>query len=300
MKRLKLDTALRVSTISILINAALSAFKFIAGAAGHSSAMISDGVHSASDVISTIIVIIGVRLSSAGEDNDHQYGHERFEDIASLILAFILFTAGAGIGLNGILNIMNGQAQSMSSPGVLALIAAVISIAVKEGMFQYTMRAAKKVSSSALRADAWHHRSDSLSSIGSLSGILGARLGFPICDSLAGIVISAFIIKTAISIFRDSSGHLTDKSCDPVTVSSMEAVIQSRPGVRHLDLIHTRTFSSKIYVDIEISADAQLPLWQAHEIAEDVHHAVEDSFKTVKHCTVHVNPYTPSGEMTVS
>lgn len=282
--------ALRVSGISIAANLALSAFKLSAGLIGHSTALISDAVHSASDVFSTIIVIIGVKLSGREADREHPYGHERFESLASLFLAFVLGVTGLSIGVNSAQQIHSGEYGVTAFPGMLALAAALISIAVKEWLFQYTKRVSVKTGSSVLMADAWHHRSDALSSIGSFAGILGARLGFPVCDSLAGIIICVFILKTALDIFRDSSGKLTDRSCDPETLSGMDRLIREQPGVKNLDLLQTRQFGSGIFVDIEISADADLPLREAHEIAETVDRRIEEQFKNVKHCMVHVNP----------
>lgn len=290
MREKKQKTALRVSGVSIIANLLLSAFKFIAGIFGHSAAMISDAVHSASDVFSTVIVIIGVKLSGKAADKDHPYGHERFEDIASLILAFILCATGLGIGLSGVQKIYTGEYGEAAFPGMIALAAALISIAVKEGLFQYTKRTADRIHSSALQADAWHHRSDALSSIGSFAGIVGARLGFPVCDALASILISVFIVKTALDIFRSASGDLTDKSCSGDVEEEIREVVLEQEGVKGLDLLHTRKFGSRVYVDIEISADGDMPLRDAHAIAEKVHHAVEDRFGAVKHCMVHVNP----------
>lgn len=290
MKKTNEQIALQVSAVSIVMNLLLSAFKFLAGIFGHSAAMISDAVHSASDVISTIIVIIGVKISGKAADKEHQYGHERFECVASIILAVILCATGIGIGITGARNIMSGEYGNFAIPGTLALIAAVVSIVVKEGMFWYTKIAANRICSGALMADAWHHRSDALSSIGSFVGILGAKLGLPIFDSLASIAICVFIIKAAIEIFRDAVGKMTDESCDTDTVDRMRQVVLEQQGVKGLDLIRTRKFGSRIYVDIEICADGQMPLWQAHEIAENVHLGIEQHFQEVKHCMVHVNP----------
>ena len=195
--------AMKVSTNSIIVNVLLSGFKFFAGIIANSSAMISDAVHSASDVFSTIIVMVGVHISSKEADDEHQYGHERFECVAGIILACILFATGIGIGISGIEKIINGNNRGLQAPGMIALVAAVISIIVKEGMYWYTRHAAKKINSGALMADAWHHRSDSLSSVGSFIGIFGSRMGFRVLDPLASIVICLFIIKASYDIFKD-------------------------------------------------------------------------------------------------
>jgi len=184
----------RVSYITIAVNCILSVFKLIAGFLAHSGAMISDAVHSASDVFSTIIVIIGVRLSTKESDKEHPYGHERLECVAAIVLAMILFITGLSIGSQAITIIVSGEYQDLQAPGLLALIAAVMSIVVKEAMYWYTRFYAKKIDSGAMMADAWHHRSDAFSSIGSFIGILGAMLGFPVLDPIAAVVICFFIV----------------------------------------------------------------------------------------------------------
>ncbi len=283
--------AMRVSGISIAVNLLLSVGKLLAGIIAHSGAMISDAVHSASDVLSTVIVIIGVRLSGKKSDKEHQYGHERLECVSSILLAGLLLLTGAGIGMSGVEKIIAGRAgEKLVIPGALALAAAVVSIIVKEWMFWYTRAAAKKINSGALMADAWHHRSDSLSSVGSFAGILGARLGYPILDPLASVVICLFIAKAAVDIFRDAVDKMVDHSCDEKTETSMKEEIETVPGVERIDLLKTRLFGSKIYVDIEIAADENLSLEDAHAIAEQVHHTMEEKFQNVKHCMVHVNP----------
>ncbi len=284
-------TIMHVSNVSIVINILLSAVKLVAGFAANSGAMISDAIHSASDVFSTVIVMIGAGAAAKKADHDHPYGHERMECIAAVILSAVLFVTGLGIGFEGLKKIIGGHYEQLAVPGMLALGAAVLSIAVKELMFWYTRYYGKKVDSTALMADAWHHRSDALSSIGSLAGIIGARLGFPICDPLASVVICVFILKAAYDICKEALDKMVDKSCDDETEREMAEIIKLQDGVKSLDLLMTRMFGSKIYVDVEISADGNISLVNAHEIAEDVHHAIERSFPKVKHCMVHVNPY---------
>lgn len=282
--------AMRVSANSIAANVVLSAFKLFAGIAAHSGAMVSDAVHSASDVFSTVIVIIGFRISGKASDEKHPYGHERMECVASILLAVVLCATGAGIGLGGIENISRGSYTQLEVPGMLAMAAAVISIIVKEAMYWYTRYAARKINSTSLMADAWHHRSDALSSVGSLIGILGARLGFPVMDPLASVVICVFIIKASVDIFKDAVEKMTDESCDSQIVSGMRELVSSQDGVLGLDELKTRMFGSRIYVDIEISAYGGQTLDEAHRIAERVHDAVEGGYPRVKHCMVHVNP----------
>lgn len=284
--------AMRVSRNSIIVNLLLSIGKLLTGVIGHSSAMVSDAVHSASDVFSTIVVIIGVKISSRESDKNHQYGHERLESVAALLLAAILAITGFGIGYSGIRTIVQGtKGVGIIVPTVLPLVAAVVSVVVKEAMYWYTLRAAVTINSGALKADAWHHRSDALSSVGSFVGILGAKLGYPILDSIASVVICVFILKAAFDIFRDAIGKMTDEACDDKTVEAIAGVAKRQEGVLRLDDIKTRMFGNKAYVDIEISVDGEMKLWEAHQIAERVHDEIETNFATVKHCMVHVNPY---------
>lgn len=282
--------AMKVSTVSIVTNLLLSVLKLVAGLVARSGAMISDAVHSASDVFSTIIVIIGVNVSSKASDKEHPYGHERLECVASFILAVVLALTGVGIGQNGIRKVMGGHYEELAVPGILALVAAVISIAVKEWMYWYTRNSAKKINSTALMADAWHHRSDALSSVGALIGIFGARMGYPILDPIASLVICLFIEKAAWDIFKDAMDKMVDKSCPEQIEQEMKDIILEQSGVEGIDDMKTRLFGSKIYVDVEILVNGNDSLSQAHEIAEKVHDIIENRFEDVKHCMVHVNP----------
>lgn len=286
----EMKIAMRVSAVSIVVNLALSAFKLLSGIVAGSGAMISDAVHSASDVFSTFIVIIGVRISGRKSDVEHPYGHERMECVASIVLAVILAATGLGIGAEGIRKILEGNYETLAVPGRLALAAAVISIVVKEWMYWYTRAAARKIRSGAMMADAWHHRSDALSSIGAFAGILGARMGFPKADSAASVVICLFILKAAVDIFKDAMEKMVDKSCDQEMVARMTEMVENSPGVERVDDIRTRMFGAKAYVDIEIAVDGDMLLKDAHRIAETVHESVEGKFDLVKHCMVHVNP----------
>lgn len=281
--------AIRVSVISIILNCLLTLIKFISGVISKSSAMISDSVHSLSDVLSTFVVIIGVKISNKKADSDHPYGHERIECVSAIILSGMLFIIGALIGINGIKNVTNSS--NLVMPGVLALIASIISIISKEAMYQYTIRVSKKINSAALKADAWHHRSDALSSIGSFIGILGSRLGFKIFDPLASVIISLCIIKVSIDIFKDAIDKMVDKSCDKEVINKVISVIEKNESVKNIDDIKTRQFGNKAYVDVEISVDENLLLKDAHKVAEEIHNSVENEINIVKHCMVHVNPY---------
>ena len=287
-------TALRVSYITMGINFLLSVLKLAAGLLARSGAMVSDAVHSASDVFSTVIVIIGMRAAGKESDREHPYGHERLECVAAIVLAGALLATGLLIGYQGIRNIL-APAQELPVPGLAALIAAAVSIAVKEGMFRYTRTAAKQVKSEALMADAWHHRSDALSSIGALIGIGGALLGVPVMDPVASLVICLMIVKAAYDIFRDAVDKMVDRSCDEETEAAIRELALRHDGVEHIDRMMTRQFGNRIYIEMEISVDGDMALKKAHDIAEQIHDGIEKAYPQVKHIMIHVNP---SGEHT--
>lgn len=281
----------KVSIVTIIENIVLSVAKLVVGIVAHSNAMISDAIHSASDVFSTIVVIIGIKLASKEPDKEHPYGHERLECVTAIILSMILFVTGLGIGITAITNIFASNYDQLTTPGILALIAAIVSIISKEAMFWYTRYYAKRIDSDALMADAWHHRSDAFSSIGALIGIAGARLGFPIMDSIASLVIFLFIAKAALDIFKDAMDKMVDHSCDEETEKRIYECVLKNENVIEIDLLKTRIFGNKIYVDVEIQTDAFRTLLEAHHIAETVHNDIEQNFPKVKHIMVHVNPY---------
>ena len=280
----------RVTSIGIIGNVILSLFKFLAGIFGHSSAMVSDAIHSLSDVLATFIAWLGIRLSMQAPDREHPYGHERLECVASLLLGTILFGTGLMIGLSGLKTILAGHYEELQAPECIALIAAVVSIATKEGMFWYTRHYAKVLNSAAFMADAWHHRSDALSSIGSLIGIGGAMLGFPILDPLSSVAIAVCIIKVAYDILKDAVSKMLDTACSSEYEKKLADFISAQDGVDRLDVLHTRMFGNKIYIDAEISVDGDKSLTDAHEIAESVHTQVEKHFDNIKHIMIHVNP----------
>lgn len=280
----------KVSFVTIIGNILLSVMKLIAGFIAHSNAMISDAIHSASDVFSTFVVIIGIKLASKKADKEHPYGHERLECVAAIVLSMVLFITGFGIGTAALKNITSGDYNNIVVPGIFALVAAIVSIVSKEAMYWYTRYNAKRIDSSALMADAWHHRSDAFSSIGALIGIAGARLGFPIMDSIASLIIFVFIIKAAYDIFKDAIDKMVDHACDDDTVNQIRECVMKHEDVLGIDMLQTRIFGNKIYVDLEIATDGSYTLSKAHTIAESVHDDIEKSFPKVKHIMVHVNP----------
>lgn len=284
-------TAMRVSTVSIIVNVALSALKFFAGIFAHSGAMISDAVHSLSDVLSTFIVMIGVKISGKERDEKHPYGHDRFECLAAILLSAMLIATGVMIGWNGIQKIIHADTDPITVPGVLALIAAVVSIAAKEWMYWYTRNNAKKINSTALMADAWHHRSDAMSSIGSLVGIAGARMGYPILDPVASVLIAIMIVKVACTIGKDGVERMLDVSAGEDISKAIAEKVLEHSAVRGIDDIRTRKFGAGYYVDLEIALDGNMKLYDAHAEAEKIHDDLEAAFPLMKHCMIHVNPY---------
>ena len=280
--------ATRVSLVSMITNVILTLLKLAAGLIAHSGAMISDAVHSASDIFSGLIVLLGVKISTKEPDEQHPYGHERYECVAALLLSGILAVVGGAIGIGAIRDIISGKNAEI--PGTLALIAAIVSIVVKESLFWYTRGYAKKYRSTALHAEAWHQRSDALSSIGALIGIAGARMGVPVMEPIASLIIALFILRVAVRIFKDAIDQMVDHSCNEEAEEAFRSTALEQPGVLGVELLRTRMFGNRVYVDLEIAADPNLTLAAAHEIAEDVHDVIEKTFPEVKHIMVHVNP----------
>lgn len=278
---------IRISKITIIVNIILSAIKLFAGIIGRSGAMIADSMHSLSDVLSTIAVMLGLKLAKQPADESHPYGHEKMEPIMAKILASILLITALLIGYNGIKSIING---STIIPGKIAMYAAILSIIVKEWMYRYTLKGAKKIDSSALMADAWHHRSDAFSSIGTLIGIFGARMGFPILDPIASLIICILITKVAIDIYMQAIDQLIDHCADKNTIINIKNNIENINGVISIDELKTRVSANRLYVDVEICVNSNLSVCEGHEIAESVHNTIENLDTRIKHCMVHVNP----------
>ncbi len=280
----------KLSLVGIIGNVFLSAFKFIAGIMGNSSAMVSDAVHSLSDVFATFIAFLGVRFGRREADASHPYGHERIESLAAIVLGLILLVTGVGIGWIGLERILAGNYESLPIPGMIALIAAIVSIAVKEGMFWYTRHWARVIRSSAFEADAWHHRSDAMSSIGALVGVGGSMLGYPVLDPIASVVICLFILKQGISIIYDALKKMLDTSCGEQFEEEVRQLVDAEDQVERIDMLRTRMFGDKVYIDMEIAIDGSMQLTDAHAIAERVHDDIEHAFPEVKHVMIHVNP----------
>ena len=282
--------AKKLSIVTVSGNVVLAAFKLFAGIFAHSGAMISDAVHSMSDVITTVVAYIGMKLSEKDADEDHPYGHESLECVAALILGGILMLTGIGIGYDAVVKITAGNYTDIAIPGALALVAAVVSIAVKEAMYWYTRHYALIMDSSVFMADAWHHRTDAISSVGALIGIAFSMAGYAIMDTIASIIICLFILKASVDIIKDTINKMTDHACSPEDKRHIEEYIRSEEGVLGIDLLRTRLFGNRIYVEAEIIVWGDMSLRDAHAIAERVHDGLEKSFPKIKHIMIHVNP----------
>lgn len=280
------QTTMRVSLVSICGNLFLCFFKFFAGILGHSGALISDAVHSAADAIDTIIVIIGIKMASKAPDARHPYGHERMECVAAIILSIILGIIGAGIGIAGAETILSGQYKEAALPTQLALFAALISIAVKEGLYWYMRGSARKISSDSLMAIAWHNRADALSSIGSFIGILGARCGLPVLDPLISIIICLFVINAAVSIFKGAIDKMIDRSCKEEISRAIFAAADAFDPFCSVAQMRTRQFGNKIYVDIYLAFSENPALEKADRMCRQLQNYIEENFEDVKECMV--------------
>ncbi|MDE5617205.1 MAG: cation diffusion facilitator family transporter [Clostridia bacterium] len=290
-KQNAVKTINKVATVTIVVNLLLAVGKFVAGFVGNSTAMISDAVHSASDVASTVIVLIGARIAVKNEDKDHNYGHDKFESIASIILAMMLFATALMLGYAGIKSVINATKGEFVKPSYVALVAAIVSVVVKEGMYWYTIFYAKKLDSQALKADAWHHRSDAFSSIAGFVGILGAILGALVLEGIATVLIALLIIKVSYDIVKVVLRQLTDHAASDELYGKIYKTINEDKDVKNIDLLKTRISGSIIYVEAEIAVDSTLNIVDAHEIAQRVHDNIESTFEEVRHIVIHVNPF---------
>lgn len=282
----------RISIKGMLINLLLFVTKGTAGILINSVSLLSDAVHSLTDIFSTLVVLISLKVSNKPADSGHPYGHEKIESVIALLLGLMLFGIGGIISWEGITKLKNlsdivEQTVMLSS---FAIGAAIISIAAKEWMYRFTIKCAREIHSPSMIADAWHHRSDAISSIGSLIGVAGICLGYPIIDVLACLIISIFIFKAAYDICADACKQMIDASGDKSAVESIKNAILQNPNVLSLDLMKTRQFGSKLYVDVEVTLDHTMSFEQAHKVAHLIHDNIEDTVSEVKHCMVHVNP----------
>ena len=284
----------RVTLLGSVANLLLVVFKFIAGIVGHSAAMIADAVHSLSDFITDIIVIIFVAISGKPEDSDHSYGHGKYETLATAVIGIILFFVGVGILISGIKAIVGAlQGEPLQAPSLLALIAAVISVVVKEALYHYTVKRGKALDSSSVVANAWHHRSDALSSIGTAIGIGGAVfLGeqWRILDPIAAVVVSIFIIKVAVELIKPCIDELVERSLPEEVEQRIHALILQSPQVSSPHHLRTRRIGSCIAIEVHIRMDGQISLSEAHQVASDIERRLKAEFGEKTHIGIHMEP----------
>lgn len=279
--------ASRITWFTIVLNVVLAIAKIGIGIISSSTAMIADGVHTVSDVGSSLGIIVGFFISNKPEDSKHQYGHEKAESIAGFVLSLMLIAVGIKIGYSSIELMISGNTKI---PGILALWAALISIFVKEFQYRITIREGKRINSSALMADAWHHRSDALSSIGTLIGIAGARLGYKILDPLAGFIVSVIVIKVGIDLFLKGYNELMDSSIEENELTQISSLIMKETKIESISDLKARKHGSKIFVDVEVCVDPDISVLEGHDIAEDVENVIYGNLDNVKKVLVHVNP----------
>ena len=284
----------RVTLVGSLGNLTLMAFKFVAGIVGHSAAMMADAVHSLSDFLTDLIVIVFIRIGAKPQDASHDYGHGKFETLATLFVALALVGAAIGIIVSGAVKIARWlQGETLTMPGRLALWAALVSIVVKEVLYRYTEAKGKALDSPAVVANAWHHRSDALSSIGAAAGIGGALLlgqRWAVLDPLASVVVGALLVKVAWDLLKGSAGELTDGSLPDDTEREIEAIIRSFPEIAEPHNLRTRRIGNRIAIEAHVRLDGEMSLKAAHDIVTAVEHRLKDRFGPATLVTIHMEP----------
>ena len=287
----------KVTLVGSAANAALMLFKFVAGVLGHSSAMIADAVHSLSDFATDLVVLVLVHISAKPQDASHDYGHGKYETMASFIVGLALVAAATGIILTGVMKLADRyHGVQLQAPGRLALWAALISILVKEILYRYTVARGKHLNSQAVIANAWHHRSDALSSIGAAIGIGGAILlgdRWTVLDPIASVVVGLMLVKVAVSLLRSSMGELTESSLPADVEREIENIIRSFPDVSEPHNLRTRRIGNRIAIEVHVRMDGNLPLSLVHDRASSIERAIRERFGSDTHVSVHMEPLTP-------
>ena len=290
----------RVTLAGSIINMVLLAFKFVAGVVGGSAAMIADAVHSLSDFLTDIIVVVFVRISSKPQDSDHDYGHGKYETLATSLIGMALLAVGVMIFYNGARDIMRAiGGEQLQQPGMIALVAALVSIALKEWAYQFTARVGKKVDSPAVVANAWHHRSDSLSSIGTAIGIGGAILlghRWAVLDPVAAVVVSLFIVKTALSLLRQSADELLEKSLSQDIEQEIVDIVGQEPIAGEVHNLCTRRIGSSIAIEMHVRMPGNLTLYESHIHASNIEKRLRQRFGSNTHLSLHVEPMKVDGQ----
>ncbi|WP_294172963.1 cation diffusion facilitator family transporter [uncultured Clostridium sp.] len=283
------DESNKVTILSILLNIGLTIMKILAGVFGNSTAIIADGLHSASDIITSIGILIGNKISRKPRDEEHQYGHEKAESLVAFVLAAALIIVAVEIGYKGVAALFN--LNEIQVPTLLPLIVALISIGVKEYQYQITIRVAKKINSSSLKADAWHHRSDALSSIAAFIGIGGAMLGFKILDPIASIIVAIVVVKVGIDILKSACDELMDSSISKQDIGEIKSMIDNNQKIYGIKDFKSRKYGSVAYIDMSIFIDKAKTLEEAHDIADDLEHNIISTLSYIKEINIHTEPY---------
>ncbi|MEG1411427.1 MAG: cation diffusion facilitator family transporter [Terrisporobacter sp.] len=282
------EEATKVTLISIVWNVILTIIKILAGLLGKSNAMVADGLHSASDIISSVGVLIGNKIARTPHDKEHNYGHEKAETLVSFLLSMLLIFVALKIGFGGVSSLLN--LDSVQVPTLLPLIVSLISIGIKEYQYRITIKVANKINSPSLKADAWHHRSDALSSVAAFIGIGGSLLGFKALDPIATIIVGFFVAKVGFDIFKDATNELMDYSIDEKEELKILNIANVTDGVLNIGDLKTRKHGSMAYVDLTICVNKDLTVLQGHEIAHNLEITILEELPIVKGVTVHVEP----------
>lgn len=284
----------KVTLVGSAVNAILLAFKFVAGIVGHSSAMIADAAHSLSDFVTDIIVLVFVKVSSKPQDKSHDYGHGKYETLALTLIGIALMAVAISIIVKGAIKIAAwANGETLEAPGMLAFWAAIVSIVLKEAVYRYTVIKGRKLNSKAVEANAWHHRSDALSSIGTAVGIGGAIfLGqqWTILDPIASVVVGAFIVKTAFSLLKDGFGDLMEQSLPDQVEDEILKLASGVPGVAEPHDLRTRRIGNHYAIEMHILMDGNITLKEAHDKASEVEEALRKQYGEETHVVVHVEP----------
>ena len=283
-----------VTLVGSIGNLVLLTFKFVAGIVGHSAAMTADAVHSLSDFLTDLFVLVFVRVGAKPQDASHDYGHGKFETLATLFIALALIGAAIGIIVSGAVKFARWlQGETLEMPGMLALWAALLSIVVKEVLYRYTVAKGKALESPAVIANAWHHRSDALSSIGAAAGIGGALLlgqKWAVLDPLASIVVGGMLVKVAVDLLKSSTGELTDMSLPEETEREIEEIICSYPEVTEPHNLRTRRIGNRIAIEVHVRMRGDMTLREAHDIVTAIEHRIKDRFGSATLVTIHMEP----------
>lgn len=288
MSNNRYEEATKVTLISIMWNIILTLIKILGGVVGKSNAMIADGLHSASDIISSLGVLIGNKIARTPHDKEHNYGHEKAETLVSFLLSMLLIYVALTISFNGVNSLLH--LENVQVPTFLPLIISVISIGIKEYQYRITIKVAKKINSPSLKADAWHHRSDALSSVAAFIGIGGSLLGFKALDPIATVIVGLFVAKVGLDIFKEAINELMDYSIDEKDESQIVSIANSTEGVLNIGELRTRKHGSMAYVDLTICVNKDLTVLEGHEIANKLEISILEELQIVKGITVHVEP----------